>query len=288
MNKEYRYRSYIRWGQYIIPIVTLVGIVLLGGFVVAMFMMPPGPGLRVSPTPLRTGMFWILAVIIAILAAEGSLGWFLYYRMAGIRVSFENDVIVYKYRRGEKRIKLESITAIKLSTIPYLGGWMIIISGKEKIRLTVLEEIGDFIQTLKTSLDRLGLSNRYNESKLFLFLKTAVLADQSWDRIYSLFWKLIFVAIGNGLIGFLIASIFGGNQFFWIIVSAIYVSSIYPILVYLGTEIAFARRIAKTSVKESFSVPKREIVYENSVYKKFAIIGGLIYFAIVILILFLR
>lgn len=284
MNKEYRYRSQIRWGQYIIPIVTLVTIVLLGGFVtVAIFMMPPGLGF---PNLLRTGMFWILAVIIVLLAAEGSLGWFLFYRMAGIRVSFENDVIVYKYRRGEKRIKLESITAIKLSTIPYLGGWMIIISGKEKIRLTVvLEEIGDFIQTLKASLDRLGLSNRYNESKLFLFLKTAVLADQSWDRIYSLFWKLIFVAIGNGLIGFLIASIFGGNQFFWII---LYISAIYPILVYLGTEIAFARRIAKTSVKESFFVPKREIVYENSVYKKFAIIGGLIYFAIAILILFLR
>ncbi len=216
-----------------------------------------------------------------IFVVEGVLLWYLYYRLAGVRVVIENNAIIYRYRKGETKINFDKITKIRLPSIPYLGGWITIIAGKEKIRLTVVvSEIGDFVQTLKASLDKIGLADRYNESKLFLFLKTAVFSDQSWDRIYSIFWKLLVATLVVGGLGIATTTISKNGGSFWVLLSFV-----FPILVYIFTEIVFGVRIAKTSIRESFFVPPRDVVYENSVYKVASVIGIIIYLIMALIIM---
>jgi hypothetical protein len=283
MSKTYQYRKHISWGQYILPGVASIFLILWIFIGVKLFHSSLSGQSSYPPNYI---IYFILIIIgfSVILIAECVAGWYLSYRLAGVRITFENNVIVYKYRGGEKRINIESITSIKLPSIPYIGGWITIISGKEKIRLTVVVgAIDDFVQTLKAALDKAGLANRYNESKLFLFLKTAALSDQSWDRIYSFFWRLIFVTLGAGLLGFGIAKISRIYGLLWILISLI-----YPSLVCIVTEIIYGIRIAKNSIRETFSAPERDLAFEKSVYKLSAIVGSVFYFIMAIVIIFLH
>ncbi|MBI5351861.1 MAG: hypothetical protein HZB50_04410 [Chloroflexi bacterium] len=281
MSKVYQYRKHIQWGQYVIAIFFSVFIIfwIFMGVKISFLSTP-------TPEPFYSQFQSMILVMMVcggiIFVIEGVLLWYLYYRLAGVRVVIENDAIIYRHRKGETKIKFDKITKIGLPSIPYLGGWITIIAGKEKIRLTVVvREIGDFIQTLKASLDNIGLANRYNEPKLFLFLKTAVFSDQSWDRIYSLFWKLIVATLGMGLLGIGIAKISETGEFFWILLSFV-----FPTLVYIITEIVYAIRIAKTSIRESFFVPPRDVAYENSVYKVTSVIGIIIYLIMALILMF--
>jgi len=260
MNKVYQYRKHIQWGQYVLFVLFLLGLVFSVILGISSFQLWRAFNPE-SPIPV---LFILVICLISLIPPILEFPvWYLYYRMAGVRVIIDNDTIIYKHRRGETRIDFAKITKIGLPSIPYLGGWITIVAGKEKFRLTVVvSEIGDFVQTLKASLDKIGLANRYNESKLFLFFKTAVFSDQSWDRIYSLFWKLIVATLGIGGLGVVIEIISNNGGFLWL-----YLSFAFPTLVYIFTEIVFGVRIAKTSIRESFFVPPRDVAYENSVYK---------------------
>lgn len=281
MSKVYQYRKHIQWGQYVIATFFSVLIIfwIFMGVKLSFFSSPTS-----NPFSLRFQSMMLTMMVCGgiIFVVEGVLLWYLYYRLAGVRVVIENDTIVYRHRKGETKIDFDKITKIGLPSIPYLGGWITIIAGKEKIRLTVVvSEIGDFVQTLKASLDKIGLADRYNEAKLFLFLKTAVFSDQSWDRIYSLFWKFIVATLGVGGLGIATTIISRNSGFFWILLSFV-----FPILVYTFTEIVFGIRIAKTSIRESFFVPPRDIVYENSVYKVASIVGVIAYLITTLIIVF--
>lgn len=280
MSKVYQYRKHIRWGQYVIAVIFPIIVVacVFGGLVLSQ-----QPRAQDDlPSLFKIAMLVISACGTIIFTAEGFFLWYLYYRLAGVRVILEDDSITYKHRSGETRIDINKITEIGLPSIPYLGGWITVAAGKEKIRLTVVvSEIGDFVRSLKTSLDKIGLADRYNEAKLFLFLKTAVFSDQSWDRIYSLFWKLVAATIGIGGIGIATALISNKGGFPWALLSLI-----FPTLVYLFTEIVFVARFAKVSVRESFFVPPRDVDYENSVYKVSMVVGMIIYLTIALVIMF--
>lgn len=284
MSKVYQYRKHIQWGQYVIAIFFSV-LIIFWIFIGVKFSFFSSPTSEPFFSRFQSVMLTMMVCGGIIFVVEGVLLWYLYYRLAGVRVVIENNAIIYRHRKGETRINFDKITKIGLPSIPYLGGWITIIAGKEKIRLTVVvSEIGDFVQTLKASLDKIGLADKYNESKLFLFLKTAVFSDQSWDRIYSLFWKLLVATLGVGGLGIATTTISGNSGFFgffWVLLSFV-----FPTLVYLFTEIVFNVRIVKTSIRESFFVPPRDVAYENSVYKLTSVIGVIIYLIMALIMVF--
>lgn len=220
MSKVYQYKKHIQWGQYVIPVFFSIIFVLYVFMLVTLCVFClPLLGRVYSPSQFIF-LFVVLFIIIfggVIIVVEGFLCWYFYYRLAGVRITIENDGIIYQYRKGENRIDFDKITNIKLPSMRYVGGWITIVAGKEKIRLTVVvNEIGDFVQTLKASLDNVGLSDRYDESKLFRFLKTAVYSDQSWSRGYFLFWKMMLATFGLGLFGVAISIASDKIGFLWI------------------------------------------------------------------------
>lgn len=278
MNKEYRYRKHIHWCQYIFPI--FYGILIAGVWGVF------GMVILTKKFPLILELVLPPAILSFILLSLGIFLWYLFYSMASIRVSFNDEGIVYKDRGGEKKIPFENIQCLKFPSIPYTGGWVKIISKERTIRLTlVFENIGGFLQELKASLDKRGLSDRYDRAKLFRFLKTAVCADQSWARAYKIFWKLVLITVFTITAGFIlviltkfpISRVSLGKA--WIMLSAL-----WPTIVYTAGEIVFARQIAKKSDEKSFTFPRRDTIYEKAVYQKTIFLGTLIYFGIALLI----
>jgi hypothetical protein len=135
MSKEFRYRKHIRWGQYAILaffVFLFLLMVVLSGFLVWKFSFT---FLAIFPV--------ILALVFLIV---GGLLWFLYYRLAGTVVSINDDVLIYKNRKGEKRFPIESIF-LEFSSVKYTGGWLKIRTNTDTIRLTVvLEDISGFLQ----------------------------------------------------------------------------------------------------------------------------------------------
>jgi len=267
VGKEYRYIKLIRWGQYVIPLFFGIGVILTGGPLVLLVLSDSA----FSPALLP------LLFLTPILVVEGVLFWYLYYRLAGISVSIGDEAIVYKHRRGKKRIPFDEITGLKFPSARYVGGWIKIISKNDTIRLTTaVENISDFLQELKASLDNRRLSDRYDRAQFFRFLKTAVYLGQSWARAYLVLWRLVVLTIFSAVIGFVLAVLGSPGSLGRVV--WVSVSFLWPTVVYLATEVVFARRIAKGSDEESFTCPSRDIVYETILYDKAVRLGASLYF----------
>ena len=278
MGKEYRYRKHISWMQYALPIISFIFCIIVLLTFLRMPLFTSKPHLLV---------FVLIAFAFYTLFLCGIL-WYPFYRLAGIRVSVDEEAIVYKFRRGEKRILFESISQLKFPSVRYTGGWVKIISQEHTIRLTVVvENIGDFLQELKNGLDKKGLSDFYDKAKLFSFLKTASYADYSWARLYMIFGKLVLFTILNIIIALVFSALAQTGPFIMALWALI--SILFPLTVYLIKEFTFARRIAKKSDEESFILPPRDAAHEQSVFRKAFINGELLYFGISIgvLIIFL-
>jgi hypothetical protein len=268
MSKEYRYRKHIYWGQYAILVFFVLFFLLMLGL--SIFLV------------LQSGIAFIAiipAIVALVFLVEGGVLWYLYYRLAGTSVSINDDVLIYKNRKGEKRYPIESIY-LEFASVKYTGGWVKIKTDKETIRLTVvLEDIGGFLQELKTKLDNKQLSNHYDSHQLFGFLKTATASDQSWERAYSLFGKMfllildISIAIFTGFI-FGTIPLFGiALAIFWSVVSMFWITIAYVI-----AEIILMRQIAKKSNETTFTFPPRDLPYEKLVFDKAFTWGSITYF----------
>ena len=220
--------------QYIFPITSFIICIIVVLSLLRMSLFASKPHLLV---------FVLIACAFYTLFLCGIL-WYPFYRLAGICVSVDDESVVYKFRRGEKRIPLESISQLKFPSVRYTGGWVKIISKEHTIRLTVVvENIGDFLQELKNGLDKKGLSDRYDKAKLFSFLKTASYADYSWARLYMVFGKLVLFTILNIIIALVFSALAQTGPFIMALWTVI--SILFPLTVYLTKEFTFARRIAK-------------------------------------------
>ena len=270
MAKEYRYRRHIFWMQYyIIPILT--------GIAIFFIWVGLGVSLLVSSTPpINLALDGISFTGVALL--EGLVLWYICYRLTGVSVSISEGVIIYKSRTGENRIRPDEITRIQFPSIRYGGGWIKIVSAAKTIRVTVVvEEIGRFLKELKELLDDTGHSHRYEHQKFFNFLKTATFSDQSWDRFYLIFWRMLLAAFIFGIMGIIFAMV--GDFGLLGMAAWLQLSTLWPILVWVAVEIAFSRKIAKESDKETFVCPSRDVVYERAVAFKASLAGLIIYLA---------
>jgi hypothetical protein len=266
--REYRYRKHIRWGQYVLPVVFAFGAIAPWLVVLAFGLRPDASGAQVV---------YVLAVVVTVVSVViGAPVWWMYWRLAGIAIRVQPDAFVYRNRSGEKRLAYDRIGPLHFPGAPYLGGWVALRAGDETVRLTVVVEgIGELLRELKAALDARGLSASYQRGRLYAFMKTAEYADQSWERIYEVFWKLVLATLGGVLAGVLFALLVharGGAMLLWILISAL-----WPVLVYSAAEVVFGRRVAKRSDEASFSCPPRDPQWERAVYRKAILWGAGLY-----------
>lgn len=275
MNKEYRYRKHIYWGQYLIIVLFAFLFLMMLSFSISI--------IRTSGVPKIGALPATLAFIFLV---EGVVIWYLFYRLAGTAVSVNDDVLIYKTRTGEKRIPLESIY-LEFAAIKYTGGWLKIKDGKETIRLTVvLEDISGFLQELKTKMDNKQLTSHYDSHKLFGFLKTAAASDQSWERAYPIYGK-IFLLISNLSFAIFIGFIFATFSFYGFMLALLWciISMFWIIAAYVIAEIILFREIAKKSNESNFTVPPRDLNYEKLVFNRAFTWASLAYFVFSLFVL---
>ncbi len=273
MGKEYRYGKVIRWGQYAIPAVFAILLAALWavGALVG-FLSPRLPSLLPDISRLQE-----LSIASCVLLVPGGVLSYLYYRQAGVRVSLDNEAVVYRDRTRMRRMPFDRIPRVAFRPVRYLGGgWVRLASKEHTIRLGVtLENLPGFLLELKAALDERGLSGRYDRKAFFRFMKKAVRADQSFQRLYSVFWMFILASAVACALAICSANMVGwstpGTEL-WVFVSAI-----WPTVVYLVAEIPFARRVAKGADEHAFTFPPRDVAHERTVYLKAVLLGGFIY-----------
>lgn len=268
MNNQYQYRKHIKYMKNFVSIFLLALTVIL--WVVILL---GGKEMQDGIVPL--------SVLSIILFVEAIFIFKFLGRFTKVKVSIGSEGITYTNFKGDTTIKYEDITKIQFPAIKYTGGWIKIIAGKTTIRLTVVvENIQNLLIELKTKLDERNLNDKYDEKKFFKFLKTAAYADESWQRVYKIWWKLIIVSIVTTCIAFGsgIFYNFGGKR---MVLSTVF-SFIYPTIVYIITEIIFVKRIAKLSDKDAFTVPEPDLTYEGNVYKRIVWIAFICFVVITI------
>lgn len=268
---EYRYRRYIRWGIYWIPLATLlftfptlVSIFHIGGFYVAH---------SVKLIQLLTTALLLICYVPL---------WIAYNRMRTTRIWLDQNQITVRTRGKEKTFSYNS-TTVTFRSAGNVGGWMLLRSGMETTRITIaVENISRLARELKKVLDAGGFHEHYNEADYIRFLKTAINGDRSFERIRRLFgrWNWIFALVGviilSTALGYGFAALgdaiqalrgFSGVGFFvmllWMLVIALWFASGGAI-----TEIAFIRQMRRKSDEEILALVSPTTDIDGTIYNR--------------------
>jgi hypothetical protein len=260
--KTHHYRKHILWMKYVLPAILLLVAI----------------GLAAPMMVSDRGNFGVGAIIALVLLLEAWVIWRIFGRLARVEVSLTENGIDYHGKKGRIEIPFEEIDEITQPSIRYTGGWIKIRSGEKTIRLTVvLEGIGEFVRDLKDSLDRLQLSDKYDRGKLFRFYKTATYSDQSWARVYELFFKLLLLLLAEAAIGVAIAQLEERERtkdLLMILCPAAF--AVFVVVGYVIAEVIVGRHFAKSTDEAEFSVPGRDRAFESKVFKRTLWVGGII------------
>ena len=272
---EYQYRKHIRIMQNALPIFFAILIVLSWG---SLGIMSLAGNLNLK---LVTFLGIIGIVLTFVFGLYAFLIWFILRKFTKIRVSFDGEAITYINVKGQQVIPVEDIVKLEFPSVPYMGGWLTIHSKDgSKIRLTVvLEGIGHFLRSLKEALDARGQSVVYDAQKIFSFYKTAQYADDSWERLYSIFFRLVLLSLLNVGVGFAL-HFFHFQNFLGIIL--IVISVLGTLLAYPIADLTIARRMSKGASQTEFYVPERDLEFESKLFRRTAIIYSEIYLGIVL------
>ena len=158
MARIYRYRKHLRWGQYVVPI--FFGLAAVAPWVALAILLRIG-------SPDAVAGFVVAPVLSFIFVVAAGPGWWMYYRLAGVAITLEDDAVVYRYRGGVKQLfydQMEPRWAFPRCVTP-VAGWPFA-RGDDTIRLTVVVEgIGALLQELKAALDARGLSDCYDQDR---------------------------------------------------------------------------------------------------------------------------
>lgn len=243
--REFRYRPHVKWFQY--GIVVFVGLIsVLPNTVIA----------------IRTGLdgdMSILALSMALAMGVMTLVLFWLFRtMASTRVTIDDNGIHYRNYRKDFTVGYDEISRLKFPSIPYLGGWIKIISDEPDIRLTVvLEDLDELVSILKEKLDATDNSASYDRDKLFTFYKTAGFSTRSWDRGYRFFVPVTVVTIAIGA-----AWVFGADAVFdhmtlgtFLFIAA---TTVLPFFGWMVGEVFLLISLIRGADEETFSLPDRD------------------------------
>lgn len=280
--KKYEYRKHLRN-----PIKLMIGML---AFILSIFIYCSIITLIQSSESERIGKLIFLVIglvgILVIIGTEWVILYFIMFRrFKKINVSIGEEGIIYNNIKGEKVVKYEDIEKLKFSSVKYTGGWAKIKYKGGNIRLTVvLEGIGEFVNELKVRLDENGMSNTYNEKKLYSFYKTATYTDQSWDRFYSNGGKILVLEGMSAVVGILFSLLVNKMQGK---VGISVIILVYPIIALVIAEIILAIKLAKNAKVNGYAIKYRDIVLEDKVYKNVYIIVGVITVISIFIIIFI-
>jgi len=110
---------------------------------------------------------------------------------------------------------------------------------------------------------------------MFSFFKTAAYSDQSWARLYKIFWNFVLLTVLGGVIGVVCAVLAQMSIVGILLWSA--VSALWPTVVFICTEVVLGRRFAKTTDEESFTCRPADPAHEKAVYQRAFVFGVVIY-----------
>lgn len=267
MNKTYFYRKHLRAPFKYMMLV--VAVIFLGVILMSF-------GLMITDDQGMNGtLIGIISIVIlvAFLVVSGEM--LLMYlllmkRFKSISIMLTAEGIEYVNAKKKIFIPYEDIVKLEFPSIKYTGGWAKIVYKGGNVRLTVvLEHIGDFISDLKEKMNEREMAYVYNEKKLFSFFKTAVFADESWERLYrnsKLQVATHFLCIIATTIILLLHGNSSDNQL--LIIGSV----VAPLLGYLVSEVILGAKVRKRVNKQEFRVLPRNPEYEKKVFN-IAIIG---------------
>jgi hypothetical protein len=275
MRKEYVYRKHLR----ILNKLSFIVLLSISGLLIALAIVL---NLVVEDGEGRITALTILGILAAVLAIEAFLLRYFFGRFAKVKITLDEEGITYVNYKGTNQFPYESIKYLEFPSVKYLGGWIKIKTNDQSIRLTVVvHNIQSLIKELKEQLDKRGMEV-YHEKKLWNFFKTAMYSDASWERLYRIFWKLIFTFVGFFGLSVLIFSIVGK---FDLIPGEFYLVLLIVFVPYLIAEMKFVKRMNKQLTEQVYELVPNDVCYENQVFKKMYVIGILIYLIQLILCL---
>ena len=269
IKKEYIYRKHLRtsYPKFLLAILIGISFIVIGTLPILFI----GEEIEIIGTIFLCTTLITAIIITAILSLEYLV---LFKRFKSIKVTMNEDCIVYNNAKNEIIIPYEDIEAIKFPSIKYTGGWVKIAYKGGHIRLTVvLENIGDFICELKNKMDSMNKSDVYKEKKMFSFFKTASFSDESWDRIYCNIKFMLGVFYVTSILSVIISII---NQYYIGIFGVI-----APLIGIIISELITATKIKKRVEGNTFSLKPREVESENKRLRRWMLITSTIYILVI-------
>ena len=264
MSNQYFYRKHINHVSKIAPIVLVVLVLLMW---VAMLL---------GPTTIRPS-FVVLSLVILI---EAGVLWRVVGGLATTNVIVSDDALTYTDRKGSTTIAYEDITKLEFPSVKYTGGWVKIVTPYKTIRLTVvMEGIHRLVLELKSQLDRRELQDKYNDEKLFSFLKTAAYSDHSWGRVYRN-WKVyvgaMLLLVATGVMAGIVLAM---TRSVWAVALLV-----LPMVSLVSPEVLHARKISRNSKPEDYTISEPDLKYEKML-NKYSLLGGSASFVITLVVL---
>lgn len=278
MDHNYVYRKHLRvgfqyWIMYLGIIYSFILIMALG------MILADGNGIEKVYLSIFGAV--ILGFFLFMFLEIGFLYLVFLRRFKSIRVNLTKDAIVYTNSKTQTIIPYEEIEELKFPSIKYTGGWVKIIHKSGNIRLTVvLENIGDFIWELKEKLQESGMTRVYNEKKMFSFFKTAVFADESWDRLFSNM-KIHLLAYYSCMVLTIILLMFQGNSSSskFLIIGSIFA----PLAGYLIAEIIIGFQVKKRVKDIELNLLPRNRKFEQKIIRTTYLVATIGYLLLVLL-----
>lgn len=233
-----------------------------------------------DPAPLDSDFIVIIIAIILFVSIIITLELLLMYalffrRFKYISIKLGEQGIVYTNIKEQIFIPYEDINMIQFPSIKYMGGWTKIVYRNGNIRLTVvLENIGEFMEELKQKLDERNMMDVYDEDKFFSFYKTAVFADESWERLYGNIATQAITCFVCILITIVTLVLHGGH-----VNSTLYMyaSLIVPILGYLISEIIMVFQVKKRIEDDCYQLLARNKDFEKKIFNYCSLGAAIIY-----------
>lgn len=210
------------------------------------------------------GLALIIIIIVLILGFVIS-----YYlnikKYKSISITLGKNNIIYKSVKGTSIIPYEDIYELDFPAIKYSKGWIKIVCKNETIKVDfAIENISIFIKELKEKLDELGLSKLYNEKRMNNYYVSASYSDASWDRIYGLSNLIPPSAALNVIFAFIFSFLVYEKPIKLIVAGILF---LFPIVVICVSELILAIQHIIKCRKEEFITLRRNLEYENKIYK---------------------
>jgi len=143
------------------------------------------------------GLPWWLTLVLGVEAL--GLLW-LYRRITSSVIEVDDQAVVLRRGRREVRIPLAEIEAFDVRSVRYTGGWLTVRGAGESIRLLVsLDGISLLTELLVDGARRAGARPSGGGEKLARFLRTAVVADHSWDRMQERWLAIVVLPLVGGV-----------------------------------------------------------------------------------------